>query len=290
MKCGIVILNYNSYNLTCELVKKCLEIDLIEKIVLVDNDSKDDFDSFVLETNNSRIEYIKNDKNSGYAAGNNIGLKYLYNLGYKYAFIANPDVIFDYNTINEILTFLSENSSYGIVSSVRTQNRTKDTGQFWSIPKYRDALFESIFIGRKFQNKLNKKKSNYICDNLGDKRYIDVEVVGGAFFGCNLDIMNEIDYLDEGTFLWYEENIVSFKLREKGYKVSVLNTCEYEHSHSKKRHGNLMHTTFIKSKKYYCYKYLKIGIFRKILLAIFDFIGIVENKIICFLYKERNKR
>lgn len=285
---GIVILNYNSYNLTCELVKKCLTINVIDKIVLVDNNSKDNFDNFVIEQNNDKIKYIKNNNNTGYAAGNNIGLRYLYELGYEYAFIANPDVEFNKETIENISDFLANNKGYGVVSSVRTQNGQKNTGQFWTIPTYMEALLESVFIGRKFQNKYNQKKSNSICNDT-NKDYIDVEVVGGAFFGCNLSIMNEIDYLDEGTFLWYEENILGFKLRQNGYKEAILMNCSYEHNHKKKGHGNLMHKTFINSKKFYCYNYLKIGFFKKVVLSIFDFIGIIENKIICFLYKEKNK-
>jgi len=285
---GIVILNYNSYDLTCKLVQKCLNINAIDKIVLVDNNSKDNFEEFVIDQNNDKIKYIKNSKNTGYAAGNNVGLKYLYENGYKFAFIANPDVEFNNETIENISDFLYKNKEYGIASSVRTQNGNKNTGQFWTIPTYTEALFESIFIGRKFQNKYNQKKSNRLCNNTS-KDYMDVEVVGGAFFGCNLSIMNKIDYLDEGTFLWYEENILGFKLRQNGYKEALLMNCSYEHNHKKKGHGNLMHKTFINSKKFYCYNYLKIGFLKKILLSIFDCIGIIENKVICFIYKEKNK-
>lgn len=286
MKCGIVILNYNSYELSCNLVKKVLSFDLIDKVVLIDNNSKDDFQSFISEIGNYKLEYIKEKNNNGYAAGNNRGLKYLKRWGCEYAFIANPDVDIEYTTIKNILNFLKKHKNYGIASCVRTQNGSKNTGQFWTIPTFREALLESIFWGRKYQNIYNKKNSNLICEK-SKNNYIDVEVVGGAFFGCNLKILEEIGYLDESTFLWYEENILGFKLREKNYKEALLKTCSYEHNHKKNGHGNLMFKVFIESKRQYCKKYLKIGIIKSIILYIFDFIGTVENKIICFLYKGR---
>ena len=283
-KCGFVILNYNSYDLSCAMINNLIEYDIVGQIVLVDNNSSDNFDKFYKKINNKKLIYIKNKENSGYAAGNNIGLKILKEKGYEYAFISNPDVEFDYNTIKKIFDFISNNHKYGIVSCTRTQNHTKATGQFWTIPTFSEALLESVFIGRKFQNLYNRKKSNDFVKINGTKKIIDVEVVGGAFFCCNLIVFEKIGYLDENTFLWYEENIISFKLRDKGYKVGLLLNCEYEHSHKKSGHGNKNHKVFLASKKHYCYNYLKINIFQKVLLYVFDMIGIIENYFICLLF------
>ena len=106
MKVGIIVLNYNSYNLSKEIVKKSIEMDIINKIVLIDNNSEDDFDQFVNELNNNKVLYIKNNENGGYAKGNNIGLKYLYDNNYDIGFIVNPDVDFREDTIEKISYFL----------------------------------------------------------------------------------------------------------------------------------------------------------------------------------------
>ena len=99
MKVGIVILNYNSYDFTCNLVRKCLTIKKIDKIVIVDNYSNDNFEDFCQTVEQDKIKYFKNISNSGYAIGNNIGLKYLVEEGYDIGFIANPDTMFETNTI-----------------------------------------------------------------------------------------------------------------------------------------------------------------------------------------------
>ena len=286
MKKGIVILNYNTYEITCELIRKILNFKSVDKIVLVDNDSKDDFSDFCEEVNSNKLEYIKNDINLGYAGGNNIGLKYLYEKGYDVAFIANPDVIFNNQTIELISNFLYKNrETYAIASCSRTMNNMA-TGQYWWIPKFSNCLLESIYIGRRYLDKRCIKKT-YKTSSKDNKKHIDVEVVGGAFFGCNLTKIKEINFFDENTFLWYEENILSYKIKQKNWKIALLLDCKYEHNHIKKGHGNPNFKYFLDSKRYYCYKYLNINQFQKIILRIFDFIGEIEERMICLIYNKK---
>ncbi|MCH4013378.1 MAG: glycosyltransferase [Solobacterium sp.] len=276
---GIVILNYNSYLLTCNLVKKLVDFNKVGKIVIVDNNSNDDFSEFIKSMNCKKLIYIKSKKNSGYAAGNNIGLRYLYNHGYEYAFIANPDVEFAENTTDQIYNFLLKNDNYAVASCKRTIGKNGRTGQFWNLPNYWDCLIESVYSGRKWLD--SKYKNNFdIVWSDTTSLYYDVEVVGGAFFGCNLNAINEIGYLNEHTFLWYEENILAFNLKKNGYKESLLLKCSYEHNHIRKRHGNNKHGIYLHSKRVYCYECLRINIAKKMLLSIFDFIGYFESKLI----------
>lgn len=277
---GIVILNYNSYDLSCKLVQKVLNFKNVGKVVLIDNNSNDDFDDFVSKNNkDGKIYYIKNPRNSGYAAGNNIGLRYLFNNGYKVGFIANPDADFGEDTVDKIYDFLVKNPNYGVASCKRTIGKNGKTGQYWDIPMFKDCLFESVYFGRK---KMDSKFKNYFERVWSDKTslYYDVEVVGGAFFGCNLDIMNKIGYMDEKTFLWYEENILAYKLKMAGYKEALLLTCSYIHNHIRTRRGTNKHGIYLKSKRVYCYDYLKINFGQKVLLGLFDVVGLVESKII----------
>lgn len=282
MKCGIVILNYNSFELSTKLVDKCYKMKSVDKIILIDNNSSDDFTSF-LGKYSSKVEYIKNNINNGYAAGNNLGLKKLYNEGYDIGFIANPDVCFSENVIINILNFFEKNrGKYGAVSCKRTLHDDYNTRQYWMIPTYSSALFESLYFYRKFNTK--KLIRNTVKEvEQHNNSFFNVEVVGGAFFGMDLEIMNRIGFLDEGTFLWYEENILAYKLKNNGYNIGLLTNCVYQHNHIKKGHGNKKFTVFLKSKKYFCKKYLKINTIQTILLDIFDFVGNIEEKIICLI-------
>jgi len=283
MKRGIVILNYNTYDLTCNLVKKIIDMNVFDKIVLVDNNSNDDFSEFCAEIDENKIYYYKSDVNSGYASGNNIGLKYLNANDFDIGFVANPDVTFERDTIEKISEFLINNNEYATASCSRTLHKDGVTGQYWWIPSFTTSLLESLYIGRRILDKRCIKLTNQIEQS--EKNYITVEVVGGAFWGCNLKTLDKIGYLDENTFLWYEENILSYKIKDENLKVGFLLDCTYQHNHVKKGHGNKNFKYFLNSKKHYCYKYLKIKWYQKILLGIFDFIGYMEEKIICVIFK-----
>ncbi|MFJ6971844.1 MAG: glycosyltransferase [Limosilactobacillus mucosae] len=280
---GVVILNYNSYDETTALALNLINFDNVGKIVIVDSNSNDDFTAFVVKNNfNNKIKYIKLEKNSGYAVGNNVGLRYLYTHGYEVGFIANPDVVFTEDASDKMYNFLKQHNNYGVVSCKRTIGKSGVSGQYWNLPNFKDCLFESIYFGRKKQDSKYKRYFEKVWND-NTSEYYDVEVVGGAFFGCNLSIMNKIGYLNEKTFLWYEENILAYNLRKYGYKEALLLNCNYMHNHFRKRRGNNKHDIYLKSKKVYCYDCLNVSNMQKILLAIFDCIGLIESKFIYLL-------
>lgn len=76
-----IILNYNSAKDSLKCVKYLLNQDYPDfEIVIVDNNSDvSDYQEVRLgvdEFNNSSIELVRNEDNSGFSAGNNVGLRY----------------------------------------------------------------------------------------------------------------------------------------------------------------------------------------------------------------------
>lgn len=285
MKVGIVILNYNSYNFTINLANNCLKMKCVDKVVIVDNNSNDNFEEYIKNINSKKLHFIKNNDNFGYAAGNNVGLKYLYYNGFQIGFIANPDVWFEEESIKNITNFLIDNEEYAVCSCRRSGYNNSNTRQFWWIPTKCQAILESLHFMRSFITKKHEKKSYSICENNTNKKYIDVEVVGGAFFASNLKLLNQVGYLDENTFLWYEENILAYKLRQNGFKEAIIMKNLYQHNHIHTGHGNRKIKIYLDSKKYFCYNYLKLNFLEKVLMSFFDMIGILEEKVICLFYK-----
>ena len=280
MKTGIVILNYHSKKMTEDLAKTLATYSVIDYIVIVDNFSGEDFSE--LAENEEKIIFIANDKNEGYAKGNNIGLRYLYQeKKCHFAFIANPDVIVFEETIKNIVEFLNLHKDYAVVSSKRYSIYGNKMGQYWARPTYRECLFEALGLYRKHLAKnyaINTTKLAF--ENPPPENYITVEVVPGAFFGMNLSAVAEVDYLDEETFLYYEENILSAKLKDKGYKNAILTNCVYEHNHNHKTKGlgNKHYKAYLKSKTHYARKYLHCGKFKMFWLRIGNFLYTLEVK------------
>ena len=102
-KVGVVILNYNNYNLIVEKADLLNSYGCIQKIVIVDNCSNNDSYEKLKEIENEKIHIVKTKKNGGYAYGNNFGLKILEKDSYDYAFIMNPDIIIENKELEKII-------------------------------------------------------------------------------------------------------------------------------------------------------------------------------------------
>ena len=113
----IMILNYGTYDLTINLIKQ-LHSNLNYQsydIMVVDNCSPNE-SSKVLEENSKVLNYIfyANKNNAGYAAGNNIGIRYGINHGYEYTWILNSDVeIQERNVLDHMVAYMENNFQCG---------------------------------------------------------------------------------------------------------------------------------------------------------------------------------
>ena len=85
MKVAVIIVNYNDSDDTTKYVKMITEYEIINRIVVVDNNSTYDGEiSRLKKLESPKTIVIKAEKNGGYDYGNNFGIKYLENLGEKY--------------------------------------------------------------------------------------------------------------------------------------------------------------------------------------------------------------
>ena len=115
---GIVILNYNSWADTVACVDSIHEAEkkLEFRIYLVDNCSPVRPEPGVLESLDKRgVIFIQNERNAGYSAGNNIGIKRALEDGCEEVLISNSDVRYETGSISELQTYLQDHPDVGIV-------------------------------------------------------------------------------------------------------------------------------------------------------------------------------
>lgn len=117
---AVIILNYDSSS-DCRkcisFLKKQRGVEL--EIVVVDNCSRaDDVEQLRQLCKEQDCTLIENHENRGYNAGNNIGLRYAAEKGYKYAMIANPDMEFpqeDY--MARVVVKIEEDSNIAVLGT-----------------------------------------------------------------------------------------------------------------------------------------------------------------------------
>lgn len=270
----LVVLNYNDYNTIEKFLNNAIHIESIDKLIVVDNCSTDNSFEKLCAFESEKTDVIKTEKNGGYAYGNNFGVKYAMDkYSPKYVFISNPDVEFDTEVINAILTFFESQEQKNIKTGVVTGNMVTTTQAkicpAWKLPAYSDCLWENLIILRK----LLGIKGVYYDRNYFQQNESRVDVVSGAFFAVKAEAFLEVGMFDEGTFLYGEENILAFKLKSKGYTSYVLNNHNFLHHHSVsisksiKSTGKRLDLAY-ESRCLYLDKYLKAGKIKKVVHAV----------------------
>lgn len=252
-KLGIVIVNYNDYKMTINLLNNIKDYKCLNSIVVVDNCSTDESVKYLKKYENKKIIVLEAKENKGYAAGLNIGAKYL-NEKFKSCNIifSNSDIIINKE---EDLKQLSEDihDSIAVVGPTIVENKTLNRG--WKMPTIKDEIkFNLPLISRKYR-KENLYPEEYYQGNLSK-----VGVVSGCFFCVSGEALKKVDYFDENTFLYYEEQILATKLNQIGLEEAVDNNVVVIHNHSVTIDKNVKRINKYKilktSQRYFVEKYL----------------------------------
>ena len=278
MKTGIVILNYNDYDTTKDMIKQIKNYKCLNYILVVDNNSSDNSYDKLLKLQENNIEVIKTDKNKGYAYGNNYGVKYLDN---KYKIdniiISNPDVIVSEDTIKKLIEDLKNNKNISLISPIVEEKGKLSRG--WKLPHFKEDLISNINYFHKYANKLMEYNEDHYKNKI-----VKVEATHGCFFMIRMKDFKKVDFFDEKTFLYYEENILGKKLKDNDMGVYVDTSLKVIHNLSvsvDKTYNSIKKYKIHKnSQKYYEKNYNKLNIFGIILLRIFYYISLLISYIV----------
>lgn len=276
-----VILNYCKYDQTIECSNKLLNSN-IDKIVIIDNASPNESYSILVKyfKDNANVNIILSDKNLGYAIGNNKGLKFIENnfgvSSDNVIFIVNPDSSINKDNIDDISSFIKRRDMVGMV----TVNIDNTINNVWHHLQPLSAFFINFWAIRWILWKLGRREGGFYKKDIKSK-YQKVDVVLGAFFGISQTIFKQIGYFDEGTFLYYEEEILYSKLKKIGLNNYVLNTSSF--SHAGRGSTNLNKVSFKKindsSRLYTLEKYYKVG---KVYSTFFKLVNKIDNTLLTF--------
>ncbi len=293
-KVAIIILNYNDSENTIEYVNKIKKYKILNKIIVVDNNSSKENEFVNLCTlKSSNIEVIKAEKNGGYSYGNNFGIKYLekINCNIDYIIISNPDVYVEESSIIKCIEFFNENKKAAIVAPRMYYENGQARRSAWKTRKTLVDIANSTRITQLLLFPIFKN-GEYSKKDFG-KKALKVDNVSGAFFVADYNKFKEINFFDENVFLFYEEDIISKRLIEKGYSIYSLNDIKYIHYDSKTI-GKLMSVykkqdILFDSRIYYQKTYNKIGKIYEFVFNILRYIRKIELVFEVIILKVKRK-
>ena len=225
-KLAFVIINYNDYKTTKRLLYNIKDYKIIDKIYVVDNHSTDDSYENLKKLKIKRYEVIETPSNKGFAYALNIGAKKaIDDFGNVDIIFSNSDIIINSNEDLEDLKKTLDKRTVGLVGPVVVQNGNLNRG--WHLPSPKNEILSNLpGIGKRFNKKIYYDDSYYKGDSS------EVEVISFCFFLIKSEVLKEINYFDDNTFLYYEENITASKLKRTQYKTLINNNVTIIHDHS----------------------------------------------------------
>ncbi len=143
MELSIIILNYNTFELTCQCIESVIEHtnNISYEIVVVDNGSSECEPEHFLDKYPS-IKLIPSKENLGFSKGNNLGI--MYAIG-TYILLLNSDTIIVDNGVGKSLSRIKESEEIGVLTcklvfpdgTIQHQCRRFETIRLFLIEKLR---------------------------------------------------------------------------------------------------------------------------------------------------------
>lgn len=221
------------------------------------------------ENNLPRFTFLVSPDNTGYADGNNKGLRLAYTDDeIDTVMILNSDILFVEDIIPALKQIQSSISDCGIISPILYKKNLDglDLNCARLAPTLRQIIGGNFASPFKWVFKcLDRKKNNrYILvgkevESLPDKP-IKIEMPSGSCMLMTKDFMAQIDGFDSNTFLYYEENILESKIKQAGknsYLAPKLKCIHLGATTTKKSPSAFVAKCSLNSQRYYVTNYLK---------------------------------
>lgn len=224
MNVSIIIVSYN----TEELTKNCLK-SVYEKtqgidyeVFVVDNNSNDGSCKMIAE-DFPQVKLIKNDRNIGFGAANNIAIK---ESKAKYVFLLNSDTILLNNAVKIFFDFMeksenwSENQKIACCGGNLYDENLNYGFSYGVFPTVESVFFKRFYLDKFFKNYYRKKFiPGLYAENTSIKT---VDSVAGANMFIRKFVLDEVGLFDEDFFLYYEETELSYRMQKKGYSSVII--------------------------------------------------------------------
>lgn len=204
-KVTILILNWNGCQKTIKCLKSLQKITYHNyQIVVVDNGSIDNSVEKIKDKF-PHIALIQNKKNLGFAAGNNVGIKYALKSGADYVFLLNNDTVAEPEFLGELIKIGEGNANVGAVQCkiLRENDHTivDSVGQ----------VFFPVRGAKDIQS-----------GDPDEGKFDEVQEIFGACAAAALfksKIFKEVGMFEEDFFCIFEDVDLSWRIRLAGYRI-----------------------------------------------------------------------
>jgi glycosyltransferase involved in cell wall biosynthesis len=192
----VVVLNYNGrHHLEYCLPSLLGGLNERYRLLVVDNASTDGSAEFV-ERNFPGVLLVRNPRNSGWSGGNNLGIRHALQLGARYVVLANNDIRVDSRWLDQAVAVADRDLRIGILGF----NVFEAGGQLDNLGDFTTA-----------------------CRQWQQTQLMPAGYVGGMAMFIRAELFAAIGFIDEGYFVYGEENDFQIRAEQAGYRTVAIN-------------------------------------------------------------------
>jgi GT2 family glycosyltransferase len=208
---------------------------------------------------------VLHDRNGGYSAGNNVGIRLAECLGAAAVLIANPDMRIDNpDYVAQLYETLMREPDNVIAASRVVGLDGQDQSPLTELAYWEELLWPVVVL----RNKVGKPIS-HVAVPAGEQP-VTVQKVSGCCLMLRTGFLRDNGYLDEGVFLYCEEPILSEQVRRARGRIVFQPRLEAVHAHQKKSKGSPSRNMLrhIESRQYFIRHYANRGPLAKFGLSV----------------------
>ncbi len=229
MQLSIIIINYNTFTLTCNCIQSIYDklVDVDFEIVLVDNASIE-CDANLFTKKFPGIHLIISPVNSGFTGGNNLGVE---NAKGDYLLLLNSDTELINNAPKICLDYLLQHKEVGMTTC---QLLYPDGKIQYNCRRFRNISWEllEVFPFYKFLPKA-KREALMLHHYFDHQSFADCDWVWGAFMLFPKSIIQQLPKkkLSDDFFMYCEDTLWCWDFKQLGYKIHFLPQAKVMHVH-----------------------------------------------------------
>lgn len=220
IKISFIIVNYNGLEDSCELIESIyahIPMSLGYEIILVDNGSRKNESIHVKEKFPS-VNAVRSEKNLGFAGGNNLGIK---QSSGDYLFLINNDTLLFDDSILKLVDFMDNNSQAAAASPKIYFPGEPKVIQYAGFTPMSRITLRNRSIGRGEMD-----NGSYDTDS-------QTFATHGAAMIVRREVVEEIGYMPEIYFLYYEEIDWCMNMKRHGYELWYVPSSSIVHKESR---------------------------------------------------------
>jgi len=214
---SIVILNWNGLKDTIECLESLQKVTYPNyEVTVVDNASEGNDVKVLREKFAGYVHVIENDKNYGFAKGNNIGIRHALQESPGYVLLLNNDTAVDPGFLDELVTAAEADKRIGIVCPVVYWYHQPD--QLWFSGKRKVHLFRGTITPDRRMDE--------------SQPVVDTEFATGAAMLIRREAIQKIGLLPEYYFFGMEDLDYSLQALRNGFRIAVVAKANVYHKGS----------------------------------------------------------